>query len=479
MSPPHRPTLIKNEELCTVGSDHVLITWVTPEENTDTSIYFGQQKTNLTRLTLEQNKQFHRAEIKNLQPSTRYWYQVESNGAKGPLNSFQTLPRPPGRYLFSCALFSDTHVAVGDSVEDLNEIYFGKLAGYSSDLLIQCILDSKRRGIDLAVMTGDLTDSASLPQFLLLRDRILPAFGNTPYLVCIGNHDKYESRSGAGLGEKGFLEYVARRDSSYARVTYGDHQFVLLDSGQKDNDWGFLDDAQLKWLEETLRKSGDRPTFLFIHHPCNGPDLWFGVKNFWALQSVIHPFPGVQGVFSGHMHRHLVTTNPLFTRNLPYVELPATVQFPCSYAIVRVYEKGFEYNAYKVSRLDLSEMSREQVILKSVGSALYTWYAFGGVGDRSIAYLNGAIHRPAQYDLSITLEHARAVELYKKMQAVEGASLAPAGEAGQSRVILGRYESLLLAAQAQWQKAFLHGVKAAVTRVGNYDVPEQVKQHVE
>ncbi|MCL6448734.1 MAG: metallophosphoesterase family protein, partial [Armatimonadetes bacterium] len=472
-------TVLKNEELCTVGSDHAVITWVTPEQNTDTSLWVGTDKHKLTKLTVERDKEFHWAEVKNLQPATPYWYQVESNGARGSLNSFKTLPAPEGKYLFSFALFSDTHISNGISEGDPNEIYFGKLTEHSRELLIQCIRDSRRRGIDLAVITGDLTDSSHLEQYRQLKEEILPEFNGTPYYICIGNHDKYEQKSRTGLGAQGFLEHIGNRESTYASVMYQDHQFILIDSCKKDNDWGTIDGEQMEWLRKTLRKGGDRPSYLFFHHTCNGADVWFGINNFLAFQNLINDFPGVQAVFNGHMHRNVVTTNWLMTRNRPYVELPATVQFPCGYGIVRVYEKGFEYNSYKVSRLDLAEKSRERVILKSLGSAVYTWYAFGGIGDRSIAYSSGALHRPVQYELAATLDTARAVDLYEKAQAYDGATLAPAAEAGKMKVILGRYDAQDQAVEEQRQKASRYGVQALVTELGNYDVPEHVKRHQE
>lgn len=473
-------TVIEKEELCTAGSNHAVITWVTPEQNTDTSLWVGSYKSSMKKLTVEQDKEFHWAEVRNLQPATRYWYQVESNGARGSLNSFKTLPAPEGRYLFSLALFSDTHIASGDSMGDMNEIYFGKLTEYSKDLLVQCIRDSKQRESDLAVITGDLTDSSYLEQYLLLKEEILPEFGAMPYDTCIGNHDEYMEKSNGGLGEPGYLEYICSHEKPYGSFMYQDHQFILLDSSKKDNDWGTIDGEQLEWLRETLRKGGDRPSYLFFHHPCNGPDVWFGIDNFLSFKNLINDFPGVQAVFNGHMHRNKVTTNRLMTRELPYVELPATVQFPCGYGIVRVYEEGFEYNSYKVSRLDLAEMSRERVILKSLGSAIYTWYAFGDIGDRSIAYFNGALHRSAQYELAVTLDSARAVDLYEKAQAYDGATLAAAAEAGKIKVILGRYDALAEAREEQRRKAFIYGVRdLLVTKMGNYDVPEHVKRQQE
>ncbi|MGB9903975.1 MAG: metallophosphoesterase [Desulfotomaculales bacterium] len=473
-------TLIENEELCTVGSDHAVVTWVTPEKKTDTSVYFGEEKTNLTRLVFEKENEFHRAEIKNLKPSTLYWYRVASGGARGPLNSFRTLPVPGGKFLFSFALFSDTHLSLQDGVRDPNEIFFGKLSEHSGELLRQAIFDGWERGVDLAVFAGDLTDSASRLQYVYFRDRILPLFGGTPCFLCAGNHDKYVARSGGGLGEKGFLEYAAGRSKTYAAPVHGEHLFLLLDSCREDRDRGFLDAAQLGWAVETLRKNAGRPAFLFLHHPCNGPDVWFGLKNFRSFQRALRGIPGLRGVFCGHMHRCLVTTGRLAAPDLPFVELPATVQFPCAYAVVRVYEEGWAYNVYKVSRLDLSEKSRGRAIFKSPGGTLYTRYAFGGAGDRSLCWFRGSLHRPAEYELSVTLEHTRAVALYEKAQSLAGASLTPAPGAGKTKVVLGRHATKELAAEAQQELgALAGGGKLLVAEPGGYGTPGEVRRTFE
>jgi len=309
-----------------------------------------------------------------------------------------------------------------------------------------------------------------------LRNQLLPYFGDTPYLLCIGNHDKYTKIS--GIGEQGFLNYVANREK-LTQVWYLGIVIFCIDSCRKNDNWGHIDPAQMQWLESMLRKSRGRPSYLFLHHPCNGPDVWFGVKNYKEFLKLTKSFPDVQGVFCGHLHRNKVTTNQLMTGNRPYVEVPATVQFPCAYAVVRVYENGFEYNSYKVSRLDLSEMSRERFILKNGGKAVLTWYGFGGIGDRSFSYFKGQLFRPRQYELSVTVDHARAIELYEQSQSFDGASLAPAYETSNSKVILGRYESMHLVAQAHRQKFSRHGVDAQIIIEGSHDVPQEIKLHVE
>lgn len=461
-------TTITNEELCTVGSQHVLITWVTPQQRADTSLYIGEKPAHLIKHTFAFNTELHYAEIIGLKPATRYWYQVESNGVRGSLNSFTTLPIPEGKYLFSFAILSDTHANYGDSARDVNETYFGKLVEYANPLLIQCILDSKSRHIDLAVITGDLTDTASQLQYMGLRNQLLPYFGATPYLLLPGNHDKYIKKS--GLGEQGFLSYLANREKSYTSLLFKDYHFLLIDSCRQDDNWGYIAPAQMQWLESMLTTNKGRPAYLFLHHPCNGPDVWFGVKRHKEFLKLTSAFPEIQGVFCGHLHRNYVTTNKLMTGNRPYVEIPATVQFPCAYAIVRVYENGYEYNSYKVSRLDLSELSRQRSIFKNGGKAILTRYCLGRIGDRSFSCFNGQLFRPKQYELSVDAEPPKAKELYENARAIDGASLIPAYENNKAKVILGRYDSLQLTAQSLQHKYSSYGVKAQIAEEGGYDI---------
>ncbi len=466
--------VIKNEELCTAGSDHAVITWVTPGENVDTTVYLGENPESLVKYTGLPDTEYHLMEVRGLKPSARYWYNVESAGARGSLNSFKTLPAPEGKLIFSLGLIGDVHGAFEDSVNDVNEKYFGKLSEHSGALFEQCVRDVKQRNINLALMIGDLTDSASELQYQGLRDFLLPAFGETPYVACIGNHDKYLKF--AGLGEQGFLKYMANRAETRASFFIMDHQLILIDSCIQDKDWGRIGEEQLRWVDERLKEGMGRPAFLFLHHPCNGFDVWLGAKDFWRFQQTIRRFPGVRGVFYGHMHHHKVSTSPFMTGSLPYVELPATVQFPCSYAVMRVYEKSFEYNAYKISRLDLSEMSRERTIFKHGGRAIFNLYSFGGIGDRSISFSGGHLHRHKQYELSITMEHPKAMELIARAQTTGGASCAPAVNSGQTRVILGRHDSLGLALSAHLQKISLHGVKSSIIREGSFSLPEEFKK---
>lgn len=188
----------------------------------------------------------------------------------------------------------------------------------------------------------------------------------------------------------------------------------------------------------------------------------YGIENHQAFQKLLKLFPEVQGVFCGHIHRNKVTTSPLMTGFLPYVEVPATVQFPCAYAVARVYEEGFTYNSYKVSRLDLSEMSRERFILKSGGKGIFTRYGLGGAGDRNFSYISGRLFQPKQHELSMTLQPHKAVEIYRQAQAYGGASLTTAAARGKMKVVLGRYDSLQAAVLAQQRQQSFYGAKVQI-----------------
>ncbi len=459
MEPPS-VNVISNEELCTIGSDHAVVTWVTSRPCFRVTVYIGEDPARLTGVGIVSGPTYHWAELAGLRPATRYWYQVEGAGARGPLNCFQTLPAPEGKFLFRFGIITDAHLSDGNPFQDANRLFLGKLGEYAGTLLSQAIHDTRERDVDLVVFGGDLTDTAERAQYLKVRDEALPLLGGTPCLLCIGNHDKF-TRHG-GIGERGFFEYLAGRERGYQNAWFKGCNFVLLDTCRENDNLGYLDAAQLRWLEDTMGDSGGRPVFIFLHHPVSGFDLWYGLKNPQDFTGLIGRFPCVQGVFCGHMHRGKVTTIPRAAGDVPCVEVPATVQYPCAYGVVRVYEKGYEYNSYKVSRLDLSELSRERFILKNKGQAVFSSYSFGGIGDRGFSFFNGLLQRPELYELAVVLSQASAGRLYGETQPAGGCSVTPAGP-GRTRVVFGRFAGLDLALRARREKAAFYKVNPAIT----------------
>src|SRR5215470_12247217 len=111
------------------------------------------------------------------------------------------------------------------------------------------------------VISGDLADTPNAQEYdhlkRLLVDLKLP-FAGVP-----GNHD---SRA---------LMRAAFPDAPYAfpsgalnqKIEVGGVDLLLLDSNVPGEPQGELDAPTLRWLEEMLASSADRPALLFLHHP--------------------------------------------------------------------------------------------------------------------------------------------------------------------------------------------------------------------
>jgi Icc protein len=88
-----------------------------------------------------------------------------------------------------------------------------------------------------------------------------------------------------------------------------DHQgyhFVALDSQETGQAGGFLDGAQLAWLERDLGRHGDQPTIVFVHHhPWPLGLAWIDtmtLRNGEELTAVLHAHAQVRWVVCGHVH---------------------------------------------------------------------------------------------------------------------------------------------------------------------------------
>ncbi|HHP51208.1 MAG TPA: hypothetical protein ENM97_05155 [Moorella mulderi] len=405
----------------------------------------------MDRMVLGKDGIYHWAKIENLSPESLYCCQVETRGVKGPLTCVKTLPRPEGQLLFAFGVVSDTHLAMDTSAGDPNETYLGKLLEDALPLLQKALEDIHEWKAKAVFFTGDLTESSGEKEYRILAG--LLSSSCLPWYACPGNHDKYQQRTG-GIGEEGFRRFL-RQDTPYHALFLQGYLFILLDSAQKDNDWGFIDPEQLDWLKKLLEENRQVPTFIFLHHPVNGPDIWFGARNFFELQKIIQRASNVQAVFCGHMHRNAITTNRWLGGSRPYIEVSATVQFPCGYGLVRVYEGGFEYGSHEISRLDLSEKSRRKVAL-GLGS-LYSQYAFGSLADRSLSYLSDRkkLVQPEIYSLSFSVDSGSLEHLYTQIQQWGGASIEPATGKGSYRLILGRFPCLKEAKRFQRRLARL------------------------
>jgi predicted phosphodiesterase len=108
-----------------------------------------------------------------------------------------------------------------------------------------------------------------------------------PFYAALGNHDDPTQR---------FYKPFNMNGERYYTFTKGNARFFVLDSN-------YMDQKQLKWLEDELARSNDRWKIAYFHHPLYSSGGRHGSES--DLRTQIEPLfikYGVDVVFAGHEH---------------------------------------------------------------------------------------------------------------------------------------------------------------------------------
>jgi 3',5'-cyclic AMP phosphodiesterase CpdA len=108
-----------------------------------------------------------------------------------------------------------------------------------------------------------------------------------PFYASLGNHDDPTQR---------YYKPFNMNGERFYSFTKGDARFFALDSN-------YMDQAQLKWLEDQLAKSNDRWKIAYFHHPLYSSGGQHGSDT--DLRKRIEPLfikYGVDIVLAGHEH---------------------------------------------------------------------------------------------------------------------------------------------------------------------------------
>jgi 3',5'-cyclic-nucleotide phosphodiesterase len=152
---------------------------------------------------------------------------------------------------------------------------------------------------DLVVITGDLIHEGHAEDYQHLRhilgqeqERLM-----APIKVILGNHDRTRAFY------DGYLKQPYR-SRYYYKIVSAEWDFYFLDTKCGDLEQGYIDHAQLDWLQAHLTHSA-KPALIFMHHPLLGAPLinmaYSILQNGDDLMRVIHG-SNVQAIFSGHVH---------------------------------------------------------------------------------------------------------------------------------------------------------------------------------
>ena len=212
---------------------------------------------------------------------------------------------------------------------------------------------------DAVLFTGDLTDFGRPEEYDNLA-RLLEPLPMT-VLLMPGNHDDPE------MMRAKFPAHTYMRQRS-GKLDYAIEDFavriVALDSTVPRQSGGHLDDAQMEWLDETLRANASKPTIVALHHP----PFWTGIghmdrmplDNPEALEAVVARHPQVERVIAGHLHRPIVK------------RFGGTIASSCPSPSHQV-------------ALDLADDARSQFVMEPPGFQLHLWRAGVGVVSHTAA----------------------------------------------------------------------------------------------
>ena len=143
---------------------------------------------------------------------------------------------------------------------------------------------------EFVIMLGDNIYGSERPQDFVNKfekpyKTLLDA--KVPFYAALGNHDDPTQR---------YYKPFNMNGERYYTFTKGSARFFVLDSN-------YMDQAQIKWLDEQLSRANDRWKIAYFHHPLYSSGEKHGSEI--DLRTQVEPLfmkYGVDAVFAGHEH---------------------------------------------------------------------------------------------------------------------------------------------------------------------------------
>ena len=197
----------------------------------------------------------------------------------------------------------------------------GRIYGLDpAERLRACVADILAEHADAAfcVITGDLAHRGEAAAYAALAD--ITSSLPMPVHFLAGNHDDRATMRrclvGVPTDANGFIQ------SSFDG---GDGRFLILDTLDEGNPSGLYCERRQGWLRQALEAAGDRPVYLFMHHPpfaVGMPALdRIGVTNREVFADLLEGRSNIRHLFFGHAHRSISGS----WRGIPVSTLCATI----------------------------------------------------------------------------------------------------------------------------------------------------------
>ena len=158
--------------------------------------------------------------------------------------------------------------------------------------------------VDMAIVTGDLTDFGTAEEYQTFRDIMGPLL--IPYRAIPGNHDDVREMR-AGFSDQ---QWMPRSGPINWSVDLAEMALVGLDTSVPGKAHGHLTDETLDYLQDTLRSLSNKPVILGIHHPpihtgIEKMDIQ-NLRESRKLRTLLSGYKGELKLVCGHIHRNIV-----------------------------------------------------------------------------------------------------------------------------------------------------------------------------
>ncbi len=276
------------------------------------------------------------------------------------------------------AIASDLHVALPQTICDRSHRFH--LVEVSISALESVFQHLEELELDFLLLPGDLTQDGELKNHEWLQQRLksLPF----PVYVVPGNHDVpslLPNQKNIGLKDFPYyyhsFGYENLQQLYYTRELLPGVQLIALNSNQFDYEGrqlGYLDEAQLLWLQETLAKIKDKLVLVMLHHNVvehlpgqsnHKLGQRYMLDNAPILLEILRKY-GVKLIFTGHLHVQDIAENC----GIWEITTGSLVSYPHPYRVLHLQtdtrgKMTLEIESHRVEAVpgweDLLQVSRE------------------------------------------------------------------------------------------------------------------------
>ena len=160
-------------------------------------------------------------------------------------------------------------------------------------------INSHHSDASFCLISGDLVDGGEEENYYALAEQLTAL--SIPYLPMVGNHDERSALKrhlSVPGGMEEFVQYSVETEEAI---------LLCLDSQKIGHSGGEFCDQRRSWLEAELTKAGDKPAYIFLHHP--PIELGLPMQDLDRMEKgeafldLLKRFSNIAHLFIGHVHR--------------------------------------------------------------------------------------------------------------------------------------------------------------------------------